>query len=453
MHRRRTFVLALLGCLLAGWVISPGTAYAATVRHVATTGADTGDCSLNPCRTIQYAIGQSSSGDTIRVAAGSYAEHLTVGLSLTLRGAGPKSTIVDGSRTGRVVTVTSSSASLNVRISGLTITGGFATLGAGIASLPATGMTNRVTLSRLLVSENVATAATGITEGGGIYNGTRSRLTVSESTVRGNSATGASASCGSSGLEGCTGSGGGIENAGVLTLTRTTVSENAAMGGHGGVYCHYPQGGLGYRGGDGLGGGIDGGGSLVNSTVSGNSATGGNGGTPAGLCGPHRFPGAGGDGDGGGIDATRSVSLINATVAGNQAFRGSGSPLGLARGGGLYAGSSSVQLTNTIVANNMAIDGLDCLGTVHSHGHNLVGHDAFCDGFTGPGDLVNVDPVLGALQDNGGPTFTEALLPGSPAIDAADDAVCAAPPVGGIDQRGYPRPGGPHCDIGSFEAQ
>jgi hypothetical protein len=83
----------------------------------------------------------------------------------------------------------------------------------------------------------------------------------------------------------------------------------------------------------------------------------------------------------------------------------------------------------------------------------LISDISACSGFTAQGDLVDVDALLGSLRDNGGPTKTMALLPGSPAIDAADDAVCAAPPVNEIDQRGEPRPAGPHCDMGSFEVQ
>ncbi|HEX7101552.1 MAG TPA: choice-of-anchor Q domain-containing protein [Nitrolancea sp.] len=59
--------------------------------------------------------------------------------------------------------------------------------------------------------------------------------------------------------------------------------------------------------------------------------------------------------------------------------------------------------------------------------------------------------MLGPLASNGGPTQTMALLPGSPAIDAGEDTVCAASPVNGLDQRGYTRPAGSPCDIGAFE--
>ena len=59
--------------------------------------------------------------------------------------------------------------------------------------------------------------------------------------------------------------------------------------------------------------------------------------------------------------------------------------------------------------------------------------------------------MLGPMQNNGGPTETMALGPGSAAIDAADDAICAAAPVNSLDQRGVARPQGLHCDIGAVE--
>ncbi|MGE0825951.1 MAG: choice-of-anchor Q domain-containing protein [Candidatus Binatia bacterium] len=89
-------------------------------------------------------------------------------------------------------------------------------------------------------------------------------------------------------------------------------------------------------------------------------------------------------------------------------------------------------------------------GQITSLGHNL-SSDTSC-GLTRPGDLVGVDPLLGPLQDNGGPTLTHALLPGSPAIDAGDDLACPA-----SDQRRAVRPQDGNgdslavCDIGAFE--
>src|SRR5262249_35448785 len=77
--------------------------------------------------------------------------------------------------------------------------------------------------------------------------------------------------------------------------------------------------------------------------------------------------------------------------------------------------------------------------------NNLV-EDATCGG-----TLNSVDPNLGALADNGGPTQTLALLANSPAIDAGADTICANSPVSGLDQRGTTRPNGGHCDVGAYE--
>ncbi len=73
--------------------------------------------------------------------------------------------------------------------------------------------------------------------------------------------------------------------------------------------------------------------------------------------------------------------------------------------------------------------------------------------FDQPSDHPNTNPLLGALANNGGLTDTHALLDGSPAIDAGDNATCAAAPVSGVDQRGVLRPQGLVCDIGAYEQQ
>ncbi len=99
-------------------------------------------------------------------------------------------------------------------------------------------------------------------------------------------------------------------------------------------------------------------------------------------------------------------------------------------------------LQNTIVANSSR--GTRCTGTVTDGGSNLSYPDTTCPG-------INGDPKLGPLQNNGGPTQTMALLPGSAAVDAANDAICAAAPVANRDQRGFFRTWGPHCDIGAYE--
>jgi hypothetical protein len=263
-----------------------------------------------------------------------------------------------------------------------------------------------LTLNNCTVSGNSAdTDYGGI--GGGIYNdGT---LTLNNSTVRANHVDD---------------SGGGIFNDywGTLTLNNSTVSGNVAYG----IGYDYD-----YGGGYGQGGGIfnfSGTLTLNNATVSGNSTD--------GIYG----------GIGGGIwNLDGPLTLNNSTVSGNNATF---------YGGGIASDTDHYghpfHARNTIIAGNTAPTAPDLGGDLGSLGHNLIGNTSGGSGFD-PTDLLNVDPMLGPLQDNGGPTWTMALLPGSPAIDAGDDT----PPLPDFDQRGpgFPRISGPHIDIGAFEVQ
>jgi len=132
--------------------------------------------------------------------------------------------------------------------------------------------------------------------------------------------------------------------------------------------------------------------------------------------------------------------FYNNTLTDNQA---SGAGDGIYAPGNVGTGSS---YANNIVAGNV---GGDCAGTAitaaQDPGNNLDG-DGSCFG-QNAGDLTKANPELGQLADNGGGTETYALLAGSPAIDAGNDAQCPA-----TDQRGVARPQGAHCDIGAFEA-
>jgi hypothetical protein len=142
------------------------------------------------------------------------------------------------------------------------------------------------------------------------------------------------------------------------------------------------------------------------------------------------------------------------TLSGNSAGSGNG---GAIRNNGA-GGSASVELGSSILkagASGGTIANLS--GAVSSDGFNLSSDSA--GGFlTNVSDQINIDPMLGPLQDNGGPTFTHALLPGSPAIDKGKNLDSSA-----TDQRGSPRtmdgpcianaPGGDGTDIGAFEVQ
>jgi len=94
----------------------------------------------------------------------------------------------------------------------------------------------------------------------------------------------------------------------------------------------------------------------------------------------------------------------------------------------------------------------NCGGTVTIvNGGNNIDSSETCGWGSASGSKSNTNPLLGTLADNGGPTQTQALLLGSPAVDAGNDTICAASPVSNLDQRGFSRLRGAHCDIGSYE--
>jgi hypothetical protein len=200
-------------------------------------------------------------------------------------------------------------------------------------------------------------------------------------------------------------------------------------------------------GGIGYGGAIYNNGSLLrvsNCTLATNFAIGG-----AGRYGynTHSFCPAG-DSYGGGIYNTNaSASLTYCTLAGNAALGGAAGVNGTNSGsagkgyGGNIAQSGGLQLVNIIVAFGLTNN---AYGPLIDLGHNI-SSDASC-AFTGAGSLNNTDPLLGPLADNGGSTQTMALLPGSPAIDAA-----VPQPGINTDQRGTLRPFGLAPDIGAYE--
>ncbi len=245
--------------------------------------------------------------------------------------------------------------------------------------------------------------------GGGIRNS--GTLTLDNTTLSGNV----------SGIDG-----GALLNLGTLTLTSSTVSGNDASGNGGGMF-------------NGSGNSL----TVTASTVSGNSASG------AGRDGGGIFNASGAsltltnstitdntaDDEGGGIfgDTTATATIVNSTLSNNAVTIGSS--------GGIF-NDGTATLTNTIVATNTPNN---CTGPIASGGNNL---DSGSSCGFGAGDLTGQDPLLGALADNGGSTQTRALLAGSPAIDAGNNAACPE-----TDQRGVARPfpSGGSCDIGAFE--
>jgi len=248
--------------------------------------------------------------------------------------------------------------------------------------------------------------------GGAIFN--RSQLTVERTTFSGNVTSGSDPT----GLY----SGGGVYNGdGTATVVDSTFTGNTVRGDGAGIMVQ--------------------GGSLhvSNSTFAGNSAA-------------HA---------GGGImfyNYSGTATVINSTVANNSA----------AYGGGIESFVGQFAIANTIVAGNTATTAdPDIRGRFVSTDHDLIGIIGDATGFSASGPAASLigtasnplDPLLGSLGDNGGPTQTMALLPGSPAINAGDDhpetttgnPALAAPAT---DQRGKTRitPADPTIDIGAYEA-
>jgi hypothetical protein len=407
-----TLVLTLLALTFSGIGVTP--AYAATLT--VTTVQDAGAGSL------RQAIADAASDSTITFASSLtgktiyLASTLTLSKNVTISGAGLASQITISGDTDKNgsgnVGVFHVNSGITVTLDSLIITKGSASSGGGIEN------SGTLNLTKSSVSGNSATFS-----GGGI-NSANGTLNITNSTISGNSAA----------------AGGGIFSYnGLLNITNSTLSGNFATGEE-------------YNAASGSGGGIynqHGSMIITNSTLSGN-ITNNNGG------GVFNFDNA-------------SANIYNTSIVFNAADGDADIEGGQA--GGVYnsdVSGSVFNLRNSLISGN-SVSGApvynDCAGTINSYGRNLIGAlsvdtSGSCtvnaviiyinDGWTQLNDLN----LLGILQNNGGPTKTVPLLPGSNAIDGAD-------PIQGCidsssipiakDQRGAARVTGANCDIGAYE--
>jgi hypothetical protein len=304
-----------------------------------------------------------------------------------------------------------------------------------------------LTLNRTTVSANSAPGTGGTLVGNNIEN-SGGTLTIDHSLISGNMGgieSGGSASkimVNASTITSNTGFAGvGVYNSqGQATITDSTIANNSTQYVGGGLYNQSGQmivGGSTIAGNTALyGGGIDVASGILqmdNCTISGNTAQNQGGGLWAGY------------------HLSGVLELTSVTITLNTSLNHSS---GLGGGGGVYLESvQAFRIRNSIVAGNAAaVGGPDVDGDVVSLGYNLIGQTNDSTGWVATdltGTSANpLDPGLGPLQDNGGPTMTHALLAGSPAIGAGDSAL-----AGSKDQRGSVRLSSQPVDIGAFQTE
>lgn len=376
--------------------------------------------------------------------------------SVDILGPGAGTITVSGNNSSRVFNLNNGSlaAVLDVTISGLTVSGG-----GGSATLRGGGIMNvdeNLTLDGVTITGNTATL-----DGGGLSSdGFSHTLTVSNSTISGNTA-------------GDDGGGIYVEDTGSqdgdeMLIANTLVSDNQATGNGGGIYLYDPDNSVtienstisGNTAG-GRGGGIylydtddgetnDAVVTILSSTISGNSAANGGG---LFLYGPddpvviENSTISGNQataGDGGGAyfyNLYDGVTVRHSTIAGNSA---TGS------GGGIVVDSGTLTVGHVIVGDNTA-------GTNPDLDNDVLGSFAVSFSLietlgtatiTDNGGIINDDPELGSLLNNGGLTETHLPASTSPAVDAGDPAF-VGPPL--TDQRGFARVVGSQIDIGAVE--
>ena len=378
-------------------------------RYVAPNGVDSGACNTPsaPCATLKYGMSKAIDGDTVYVVSGTYTAStgravVEIDKNVNLSGGWNANftaqnglSIIDGQSVRQGIW---SKTQVTISIERFKIQHGRAYDGGGIGNYQAT-----LLLENVIIADNTAQS-----EGGGIYN--TGYMTINNSTISGNTC--------------CTAvslfyhGGGGIHNEGSLLINATTLNGNSARYSYGAALEN-----------DGIA-------ILSNSTVSGNTV----------------MPRTGMTDGGGSIFNNESLKIKNSTIVNNR--------------GGIYIPNStdppSTTIQNTIVAGNTISGvGMDCYGTIPrvltSLGYNLLGINS-CKLVLKTGDQAGVtgspiDPKLGPLKNNGGKTFTHALLKGSLAIGAGNPAVLGSGATACLttDQRGVARAGNSTCDIGAYE--
>lgn len=443
LARREKKRAAGLGAGIAGIAaLAGGVAPADAATFTVTNLGDSGTGSL---RQALIDANGAAGADTVDFQAGLTGTillttgQLDITDSVTVQGPGAAAISVSGNSASRVFYLYNSASTLDVTISGLTIDSGAASIGAGIVDFGENLMLDDVTLRN----------NTSSGDGGGLWaNGLTMTIGINNSRITGNTA-------------GDDGGGIYINNVAAMTIQGSTIANNSASGRGGGAYFYIPVDLL----------------TVDTTTISGNTATASGGGLAffygsAGASISNSTLSGNSGFQGGGMFfylPLEPLTVENCTISGNQATTGDGGGIYLYT---LYAGTS--ELRHTTIAGNSAVGNGG--GVILVNGSVPMDHMIFGDNSGGGdpdlsggtfnlsyslveapggaaindivGNVLNQDPQLAALANNGGPTETQLPAAASPAVDAGDPAF-APPPA--TDQRGLPRVVGGRIDMGSVE--
>ncbi|MDX6697372.1 MAG: hypothetical protein QOE65_769 [Solirubrobacteraceae bacterium] len=420
--------LVMVGGLTVGLA---GPSRAATLVVTKTTDADAApvsgsclsgvDCSLREAVTDANDDFLRPGADTVQLPPGTYTltnnalpqipgdvtiEGTNGATVTTITGAVTNAPVVN--QAGGALSVNGASAKLMIR--GVTISGnkltGTANVGGGAI---ASGTSATVVIERAVLRNNRSETASS-NAGAGAIAGDSGSVTITDSAVEGNvfAGTGSVAAAGGVSVSNASSVG--------LVVSRSSISRNRVDPASG--TNSSAVGGLELNAGTAL--------TVTDSTVSANIVS-----APNGL-------------RTGGID-TNSVpdtTLTNVTVTDNVAGAGSGF---VANGISFFGAATTRVIRNSIVAGGAPLNCASMVAAITSSGGNL--EDANTCNFSGPGDLINTDPQLGALRDNGGLGLSQMPLFSSPVFGLARPGFCSA-----SDQRGVPRPQGGACDSGGVES-
>jgi parallel beta-helix repeat protein len=407
------------GAVLLGTSRRSAAAQTLTVTNTTdSAGATANDGSLRGA-ILQNAV--DGGGDTIQFASGVTGTitlsgtQLTISNTVTISGPGASALTISGNYTSRIFNLTGGAA-VNVTISGLKLSNG----------KPAAGSSGAIYSADTLTLSNCIITGSTSTKGGGIYQ-SGATLTITGSTISSNTST-------SSG-------GGGVFLAYTsATIQDSTISSNMTAGWGGGLYlrsgsltarrCTFTGNTASQSGGaveEYVGGSL----TLENCTLSGNSANS----NAGGLYLPNP-----------GISTIRNCTIANNTAAGV--------------GGGILlngaSASGKLTISSTIIAKNLhgaTADDFSTSTSVVTTDHVLLGVNTGSTGISGTGDLIGtagspIDPLLGTLANNGGPTQTMKPGVGSPALGAGSNLAALT-----TDQRGAARTLSGSTDIGAVEIQ